>query len=334
MQTTRQPWRDPQPSGADYIAATRKLKKAKTVCVVGHKNPDADAIGSVCAMLGAIEQLGNTGIGVIGQREAIDPALLHIPGAQHIRCVDTLPECDLIVVVDCGGLGRTGTLQPEVIADPSRVILVDHHASNRGFAGINLLVYMAESTTTVLREWFRYLGVDITDDMAHALYAGLATDTGGFRWGRPQMHEFAQELVVHNLDIRTISKQLFDGGSVADLQMLGKVLADLRIEQAGPWTVLIALASHDRIAGHSLGAVDKIADTIRGMSEAQIIVVPKEFQPGDWAVSLRSDVIDVSMLARTLGGGGHVRAAGFSTFGTAEHVLAEVLNAIAHFPQA
>ncbi|MFC6316714.1 DHH family phosphoesterase [Corynebacterium gerontici] len=324
------PRRDRHPSGADYIAATRKLKKARTICVVGHKNPDADAIGSICALLGAIEQLGNKGIGVIGQREPIDPGLLGIPRAQGIRCVEKMPDCDLIVVVDCGGLGRTGTLQPEVIADPSKVILVDHHASNRGFAGINLLDYQAESTTTVLHEWFRYLGVDIDDRMAHALYAGLATDTGGFRWGRPQMHEFAQELVAHDLDIRRISSELFDGGSVADLKMLGNVLADLRLLTAGKWRVLIAMANHDRIEGHPVGAVEKIAETVRGMSEADLVVVPKEYQPGDWAVSLRSDALDVSMLARTLGGGGHVRSAGYSTFGTEDHVIAEVLAAIAH----
>lgn len=316
------------PTATDWFTATRKLRHAKRVCVVGHMKPDADAIGSVSAMVMAARSLGIAATGVIGQAAPIDASLCHIPGALEIVTADSLPHCDLVVVVDCGSAARTGLLEADILRDPSKVILVDHHDSNPGFGGINLLDPAAESTTTVLREWFRYLGIQLTQPMAHALYAGLATDTGGFRWGRPQMHEFAQELLSYELDIREVSARLFDGGSVRDLTMVGSVLADLQIHRAGQYSVVVAVASFDRIEGHHEEAVEGLATMIRGVREADVVAVFKEYQPSVWTVSLRADHLDVANVATGLGGGGHKHSAGYTDHGSESAVLAGLLEEV------
>ena len=320
---------DPLSLPEAFTLATQKIMAAETIAVIGHVNPDADAIGSMCACVAAFRQLGKQSFGLIGQRRPLDPETSSIPGWDDIRVVDHMPEADVVVVVDCGASSRTGSLQPEVLENPNRVILVDHHATNLGFGGVNLLDKQAESTTTVLREWFRYLDITLDRDIAHCLYAGLITDTGGFRWGRPSMHQLAKELVDNGLDIRTIGNELFDGGTVADLVMIGKVLEDLRKVEVGALSVVFAIASRDRIRGHSQSSVEGIADMIRGVSDGDVVVVLKEYSAGDWAVSLRSMKYDVSHVARNLGGGGHGSSAGFTTFGTTEHVIAQIIDSIA-----
>ncbi|WP_034648318.1 DHH family phosphoesterase [Corynebacterium vitaeruminis] len=311
-----------------FESATRLVTTANKVAVVGHVNPDADAIGSVCATVAALGQLGIEARGVVGQRIPIDEELFCIPGASDIEVVDRLPQCDVVIVVDCGASSRTGCLQPEILANPERVVLVDHHATNRGFAGINLIDKSAESSTTVLREWFRYLDVTLDQTIAHCLYAGLCTDTDGFRWGRPQMHTLAKELVDTGLDIRKIGNELFDGGTVSDLVMIGRVLEDLRQVKVGSLNVVFAVASRDRIRGHSQAAVERIADMIRGVSDGDIVVVLKEYAPGDFAISFRSTTYDVSQVAKNMGGGGHRHSAGVTAFGTTEHVVARIIDSI------
>ncbi|ALU21696.1 exopolyphosphatase [Corynebacterium pseudotuberculosis] len=312
----------------DWSAAERIISKAQRVCVVGHINPDPDAIGSVCATMLALEQLSKEAIGVIGQRAPLERSLLNIPRAKDVLTVDKLPDCDAIIVVDCGDVGRLGSLQPQVMRDISRVVLVDHHSTNRGFAGVNLIDHQAESTTSILRDWFCYLNIILTKNIAHSLYAGLVSDTGGFRWGRPKMHTLAQELVDTGLDIRSIGQQLFSNDSVADLAMIGTILSRLHVVYLNDISAVLAVAQYNDIQGHSAHAVEKIADLIRGADDTDMAVVFKEYKRGEWAVSLRSEELDISILARTLGGGGHTRASGYVTFGTSEHVVAELKAAV------
>jgi len=307
--------------------ATAWVHENHRFAVIGHITPDADDVGSMCAMIAGLHQLGKEAVGLIGQSLPLDDSLLTIPGAEDILVTDELPPCDAIIVVDCGSSARMGALEEAVMRRESNVILIDHHASNLGCQGINLIDYTAESSTTIIRQWFEHLGVEITQNIAHCLYVGLLTDTGGFRWGRPVMHALAQELVNTGLDIRTIGNQMFDGLSFSDLTMIGKVLSSLEIHRSDCHEIAFAFATHDVIAGHSLHAVESIADYVRGMKNIDISVVIKEYQPGFAGVSLRSDTIDVSELAHYLGGGGHLRAAGFTCSGTIAEITANIISA-------
>lgn len=316
---------------ASFIAATELVDKASTVNVIGHINPDADAIGSVCAVLNLLNQLGKTGRGFIGQDHPIDQGLRTIPGAENIQLARALPPADVNIVVDCGASSRTGYFEQALLADQSAVIVVDHHETNPGFGGVDMIDRQAAATTCVLREWFRHFDIELTKDLAHALYAGLATDTSGFRWGRPKMHATALELVNTGLDIPAISAQLFDDSSVSDLIMIGRVLRKLRTYELRGLTVVVAMAKHSRIEGHGHAAVERIAGMIRGADDGDIYVVFKEYTPGEFTVSLRADRHNVSQVAKALGGGGHLHASGYTTVGDEESVTREILDTIAQF---
>lgn len=239
---------------------------------------------------------------------------------------------DLIITVDCGSLDRTGVLADDVAAARHRVLVIDHHASNPGFGEVDLIDDSAESTTVVLARLFDELGVTVDHDIAHCLYAGLVTDTGSFRWGRPRMHTLAAELMGHGLDTRQIAVDLIDGTTPEDLRMVGDVLSGLRVEHVPGCAVAVLIADLDRTTGHSDTAVESLVDFVRALHGTELGAVFKETVPGRWAVSLRSTVIDVSLVASALGGGGHVPAAGYTTSGPADDVVRELLGALGSTP--
>ncbi len=317
----------------DFAAAARMIKAARSVTVVAHLRPDADAVGSACATVAALRQLGKQARAVVGQPMPIPQSLLTIPGADELRVVDRLPGGeDLIITVDCGSLDRTGMLANEIAAARARVLVIDHHASNPGFGVVDLIDDSAESTTTVLARLFDELRVTVDHDIAHCLYAGLVTDTGSFRWGRPRMHALAVELMSHGLDTRQIAVDLIDGTTPADLRMVGDVLSRLRVEHAPGCSVAVLVADRESTAGHSDTAVESLVDFVRALHGTDLGAVFKETLPGRWAVSLRSTVIDVSLVAGSLGGGGHVPAAGYTTTGAIDDVVRELLGALGSAP--
>ncbi len=311
----------------EYQRATERVKAAQSFVVIGHINPDADAIGSVSAVVAGLKQLGKTACGIIGQPQPFDRSLCEIPGAKDIHVGGVLPPAEVLIVVDCGSSNRLGLLEEEVLMRETDVILIDHHSSNHGCAGINLIDYQAESTTTVIRSWFHDLGVVIDQPLAHDLYAGLLTDTSGFRWGRPVMHELAQELVNTGLDIRTIGNQLFGGLSTKDLKLIGTILSSLHIVESDCHRIAVAVAPYETVCQMNPQAVESVAEHVRGVIDADIGVVIKEYHPGFHGISLRSDTVDVSVLARNLGGGGHLRSAGFTVDGLSATEITERITA-------
>lgn len=315
-----------------YARAADILKDAQTITVVGHLRPDADAVGSVTALSAALQSLGKSVTPLVGQPTPIPEYLLSIPGAQQVAPAEKLPEGqDLIVTVDCGSLERTGSLAADIGAAAERVLVIDHHASNEGFGAHNLIA-PAESTTSMLRELIAELGVELNRDIAHSLYAGLLTDTGSFRWGTPAMHTLAGELMGYGINTRQIAADLIDSSTASDLKMIGRVLAGIQLRQAGTHTAAILLADLEDIDGHSESSVESLVDFVHALHGSDIGVVFKEKSRGTWAVSLRSSTMDVSQVAVTLGGGGHVPAAGYTAHGPREQVVAELLSLLSTLP--
>ncbi len=308
-----------------YAEAAAAVTAARSVAVVGHVRPDADAIGSVCATVGALRQLGKEAVGLIGQTWPYAENLLTIPGAEEVQLVEELPDVDLIITVDCGSIDRTGRLAGAIGARVEDTLVIDHHASNPGFGAVNLLDFQAESTTTILGRLFEELGVELDVPIAHALYAGLLTDTGSFRWGTPAMHMYAARLMETGLDVRAIAVDLLDANSLSDLRMIGRALANVEIHEAGGHGLALIVADHHLVRTGSLPAVEGLVDFVRTVEGTSLGAVLKESAPGFWHVSLRSVSLDVSRIAVALGGGGHIPAAGYSAHGTAAEVTGALL---------
>ncbi|MCZ9292126.1 DHH family phosphoesterase [Corynebacterium lehmanniae] len=313
-------------AAAQFEAAASRVRAAEKISVVAHIKPDADAIGSACALAFGLEKLGKDVQVYIGQPLPHSANMRTIPGVGRIHYGAPLPDDGLVVTVDCASADRTGSLMPAILEDPSRVIVIDHHNTNPGFGGMNLIVE-SESTTVMVRELLGCLGVDLDPDIAYCLYAGLVTDTGSFRWGTPRMHVFAAELMEYGLNTRQIALDLMDTMGPVDLQLMGEVLAKTQIVPTKGLSVAvltIPVGIHSRM---SQTAVESIIDYSRSLEGTDVGVVLKEQAPKYWAMSLRSVVVDVSAVAQQLGGGGHWAAAGYSATGTRKEVIRQLLDA-------
>ncbi|AIG63982.1 hypothetical protein CATYP_04180 [Corynebacterium atypicum] len=319
---------------ADFSSACRLVAAADTVVAVGHVRPDADAVGSVCAMVRGLSQLGKRCAGVIGQDEALGDHLLTIPGAAEVACGATLPGADLYVVVDCASLERTGAFAAELELRREKVVVIDHHESNPGFGAVDVIVPEAESTTVLVEQLLYSLpGVELDRELAHCLYAGLMTDTGSFRWGGPRMHEAAGRWLGFELDPRRIAGELVDSVSSADLRMIGAVLDSACRYECWPGVLLVLTAPRRLIGGHPRQAVEVLIDLVAGTRDADVAAVLKEVGPACWSVSLRSATLNVAEIAARLGGGGHRAAAGVTLTGTREDVVVALQKEIGHCRQ-
>lgn len=321
------------PGEGEFEKVAARLKTADVVHIVTHIRPDADAVGSASGLALVLRELGIEADVRIGQGEPWPDNLASIPGVDEVILGSELPEDGLVVTTDCASLDRTGVFRQVLEENPSRVVVIDHHASNPGFGGLNL-VLPSESTTVIIRELMYYLGVELTPEIAYCLYAGLVTDTGSFRWGTPRMHRLAAELLENGVEPRSAGMDLMDAVSAVDLKLMGEVMAGMQTLSAGTLTMSVLRIDDSHLDGMNQTAVESIIEYSRALTGSDIGVVFKEIHPGYWSVSLRSSVLNMAEVASAHGGGGHIPAAGYSVAGPVEDAIAALQRTVVEMAPA
>ncbi|MEV0292837.1 bifunctional oligoribonuclease/PAP phosphatase NrnA [Nocardia sp. NPDC050710] len=322
----------------DFDAAVAALTAARSVTILCHVQPDADTVGSGLALALVLHRRGVPVWVSFDEPADLPISMRSLPGVQHlVRPAEVPREVDLLVAVDCGSAGRLGALADR-LAGATTTLVIDHHRSNTCFGMINVVDAGAESTTSLLARLFDAWGVPIDPEVAHCLYAGLVTDTGSFRWVRPGTHRLAERLLDTGIDGAEIARTLLDTHPFDWLPMLSRVLGSARLEPGARGGIGLAYAfvRRDDVAGVHSEEVESVIDIIRTTAEAGIAAVFKESRSvdGRWTVSLRSrdsgpgaqDGVDVAEVATALGGGGHRFAAGYTTHGRPEDVVAALLS--------
>lgn len=297
-----------------------------------HVRPDADALGSSAGLARALRAAGATVYHSFDPGE-VPEALRVIPGTEHVMPIGDVPAHDgLVVTLDCASPDRAGDWG-HLAAAASEVLVVDHHRSNPGFGSHMLLDPDAASTATLVLDVLRAGGHEVDPEIATSLYAGLVTDTGSFRWGGQGAHETASALLSSGAETSRLTYALLDAHSFSWLSVLGSLLGTIRLDAdavGGRGTVWLAVP-HSVIASAEEDDVESLVSHLRGVREACVAVLLKEYRPEQWSVSLRSrdggpdrDLVDVSAVAIALGGGGHPAAAGCTVHGDLESVTARV----------
>ena len=316
----------------DARGAADVLARHHEVTVLCHVRPDADAVGSSAGLARALRASGATVY--LSFDPGIVPASLRvIPGSEHVIPLSEVPaHSGLVVTLDCASAERVGSWE-HLEAAASEVLVVDHHRSNPGFGSHMLLDSDAASTASLVLDVLQVGGYDVDPGIATSLYAGLVTDTGSFRWGGPRAHETAIRLLDSGAETARLSFDLLDAQSFSWLPVLGSLLGSIRLEAdavGGRGTVWLAVP-HQVIASAEEDDVESLVSHLRGVREACVAVLLKEYRPNQWSVSLRSrdggpgrGPVDVSSVAMALGGGGHPMAAGCTVHGDRDSVITRV----------
>jgi phosphoesterase RecJ-like protein len=339
--SARQPgWHGPTHAIAatDWDRAVTVINESAEICLACHIRPDADALGSMLAVLLALRQRGGQKlVASFGEQPLRVPAILRfLPGTELLADPDEVPgRAEVMITFDAASPDRLGVLQDKAAA-AGELIVVDHHVSNTRFGTVNLVDPRAAATAMLAAELISRLDVELTRDAAFGIYAGLVTDTGSFKYPAtsPDVHELAARLLRTGIEPGAVARELWDRAPFGYLSLLGAALCRARLEPAaagGHGMVWTTVDSGDRAeAGLPLEAAEGVIDVIRRTDEADVAVVLKESDDGTWLVSARSKgKADVGRACTALGGGGHPQAAGFTATGTADEAIGALRSQLA-----
>ena len=312
----------PLPTPAPLDTAAALLADAAdahaTVVLSGHVQPDADALGSMLALAEGLRRRGARVLPTFPEPFTLSPSLGWLPGAEGLVPSSAVPRSpDVFVSLDAASPGRLGELAP--LLDGARLsVVVDHHASNPGFGSVCVVDPTAPATAVLVADLLDGLGIVLDRQLATCLYAGLAADTGSFRFAStgPDTHELAARLLATGIDHSAISRRLFDTAPFGWLSLLsvvtGRAVLEPEVGKGLVWT----WSSAAEAAEHGLPSdqLEALVDVVRSAEEADVACVLKGQEDGSWAVSMRSrGGTDLARLALALGGGGHRLAAGFTS---------------------
>src|SRR5438132_8141754 len=315
----------PQTTASELAAVAAAIRGHDRFVLTTHENPDGDALGSLLAAKLAFDQLGKDTLMVLFGDAPLpgEYAFMPLEGLQR-RWPDDVSE-RVLVALDCANESRIA--DPEVLGRVPASIDIDHHHDNTRFGGLNLIVADASSTGEVLRDLFRQLDVELTPDIAEALYIALVTDTGRFQYTNttPKALRLAAELVEAGADVHRVFQGVYESVQFAKLKLLARALERASIYEGGAIVVSYLLRTDFADVGAAEPYSEGIIDYLRAVEGADMAVLIREPPRQDGPTrrfSLRAsiDELDVSAIARKSGGGGHRQAAGFSSEASIEEI--------------
>lgn len=320
----------PAPGAVDPRGAAELLLGARDVLVAGHVRPDADAFGSAVALATAVCRAGGRAVVSFGGPEPVPEPLRTLdPDGLVVPSAEAPAAPDLLVACDTSSPGRLGDLAGRL--DTARATLViDHHASFTGFGSHHLVDPAAPATVVLVRAVLAELGTGLDPVLARALFAGLYTDTGGFRWGGADALRTGAELIEAGAEPRALMREISGTRPFAWLAAQATVLAGARREpEAAGGAGLVWAAVDTATATRFRDQVDTLVGALLATAGDGVAAVLTEVGPGQWSVSLRgTGEPDLSRVATSLGGGGHPAAAGFERSGTRDELLRRLGDAL------
>ena len=295
--------------------------------ITTHENPDGDALGSVLAMKLALEQLGKDGFLYLSGTIPLPTEYAFMNLSELSREVPDDAAERVVLALDCANVRRLGP-DTSFVESASLTVNIDHHHDNSRFGKVNLIVADASSTGEILYDLFGELGVELTPEIAEALYSALVTDTGRFQYTNttPKALRIAAHLVEAGANVHQVFQDVYENVAFAKLKLLARALESARVYEGGRVIVADLERADFAAAGAEEPFAEGIIDFLRSVEGAEIVALIREppTQNGPTRrVSLRTrgTGIDVSAIARKSGGGGHRQAAGFSSESSTDEIV-------------
>jgi phosphoesterase RecJ-like protein len=313
----------------DLKAIADALQRHDRFLVVTHENPDGDALGSLLALSLALRQLGKDAVMYLPGQTPLPQEYAFMPLDDLVREPPDDAAERVLLAVDCAKEDRIG--DETVLSAAPLVLDIDHHHDNTRFGGLNLIVADASSTGEVLRDVFAELGVELTPELAEPLYIALVTDTGRFQYANttPKSLRLAAELVEAGADVHAVFQEVYESVEFAKLKLLARALGRAEVLEGGRIVVSHLLRTDFTEVGAAEPYSEGIIDYLRAVEGAELAALIREQLHGSPRAhkgSLRSsiDELDVSVIARSFGGGGHRQAAGFSSDAPLEEIVERI----------
>jgi bifunctional oligoribonuclease and PAP phosphatase NrnA len=296
----------------------RAIEAHERFVVTTHENPDGDALGSLLAAKLTLDKLGKEAEMYLAGTLPVPNEYRFMPLQQVARGAAPVMDGRVLLAVDCANESRLGPNAPALLDGARFVLNIDHHHDNTRFGDVNLIVPEASSTGEILRDVIRALDIELTPEIAEALYIAVVTDTGRFQYSNTSAKalRLAAELVEAGADVHRIFQGVYENVAFAKLKLLARALDHATVLEGGRVIVSHLEREDFEEAGAEEPFSEGIIDYLRAVEGAEIAALIREPPSGNGParrVSLRTteEGLDVSAIARKSGGGGHKQAAGF-----------------------
>jgi phosphoesterase RecJ-like protein len=313
------------------------IKKAKNILLHLHPRPDGDSVGSSLAMKGALEGMRKSVTLIKG--DSILPAYLsHLPGfntivEKNIFEID-LSQFDLFIIQDSAALEKVTGLGEIVFPSTLKTVVIDHHASNQSFGEINLIDPSYPAVCQMLVDLFNEWKIAISHDMAICLFAGMYTDTGGFKYSGVSSKTFsaAAQLVAIAPDCNKAISLMENQNTKEKIAYEALALSSISTHLND--TLAISAVSFEQLKEKGIPreeAKGEIANILKSVVGWEIGASLVEEAPNEVKLSMRAKIgseYDLSKVALALGGGGHKAAAGVSLKMSLNEALEKVVGTI------
>jgi bifunctional oligoribonuclease and PAP phosphatase NrnA len=309
----------PDVATSDLERVGAELQARDRFLLTAHEGPDGDALGSLLGLHQVLTQLGKDSVMFMAAKEfplPVEYRFLPLEEVFHEPPADMADRT--VVFLDCGNIDRMPV--EWLTAGGNDIINIDHHHDNTRFGDVNLVEVGASCTAEIVYDLARLLGAKITPEIASALYVGLITDTGKFMYENTNAHthRVAADLIDAGVNVDDTYRRLYEHVPLAKLRLVSRALDGISSHCDGRLAISYITSADYEATGAGEEMTEGLIDHLRSIEGVQVAVVIRDLGNRGRAarkVSLRSSAgeVDVSAIARMNGGGGHKRAAGFST---------------------
>jgi bifunctional oligoribonuclease and PAP phosphatase NrnA len=304
---------------SDLDLVVGEIRAGERFLLTTHENPDGDALGSLLATQRILEALGKDSVMFLAAKEFPLPVEYRFLPLEEVFHEPPADISDRVVIfLDCGNIDR---MPVDFLQNGrNKVLNIDHHHDNTRFGTVNLIDVQASCTAEIIYDLIGRLGVELTPEIANALYVALVTDTGKFMYENTdaRSHRMAAGLIEAGVEVNDVYRRLYEHAPIEKLKLLAQALDGIELRDDGRLAVTYISADDYATTGASEALTEGVIDHLRTIDGTLVAAVVRDQPENGRAarkVSMRSTDgrIDVSAIARVHGGGGHRRAAGFGT---------------------
>jgi phosphoesterase RecJ-like protein len=311
-----------------------EFQNSERILITGHINPDGDCIGSGLALMLALNKLNKDNKKVVrfvldDEAPSTTDFMKHSLLIEKYEYFVSKYTFDMAIILDCGAYDRIGNVK-ELIKDNTKVINIDHHISNNSFGHLNYLDSSKSSTAEIIYEMIEEFEIEMDSDIGEALYVGLVNDTGNFSYNNvsPRTFEIASKLRSIGVDNEKIIREFYSKKNMARLRLLGYAMENFKFDNEKKLAyIYISKEVMDKHQGKKEDT-EGVVEALRSYQDAEIALFIREEEDGNLKGSMRSNGYDVNEIAKTFGGGGHIKAAGFTSNMTVDEIISKVLKMI------
>ena len=302
------------------------LREHTDFLLIAHVAPDGDTLGSCLALQRLLMQLGKRAQVICD--DPVPHLYAFLPGAHEVLGPDAAVDAEAFVAVDCADAGRAGKPWQRLGNRPS--LCIDHHVTNPAFAQVN---YIEDCAATGELICLLYAAFDqpMSPQTGVCLYTAIATDTGNFAYSSVTPRTFALmgRVMESGFDLPECNRLLYRNERLQKLRMTARTVENAKLYRNGQIIVATLSKAETEAVGGLKADAEGIIDSLRDVETVVVACFLREEGENEVKVSLRAKAkVDCAALAKSYGGGGHVRAAGATLYMSLEQAEVQVTKAL------